>query len=842
MIGVIEMLNTDIFEFEFVDRENERKTIEAFLSDTSNQLPSTLWVQGSRGVGKSFLIKEQLTSRKDICCVFVNPEYGQQNPGAYLKLFIAQVNKAADMKLSSYLRANYSSFMAIGQKALNTTLKLSDLDEFGLEDLTASFTDYFISKHGEKETSVTVIKKYLLEATKKHGRLIIILDNFCQCDIKSLDIISTVIHELSYDRRIKYIICTTNEDLESRFDVKSFLAEKIPTKLLSVPPMDNRQLFARMLERNFDLDETSINLIVAAFDICKGTPQKFKELLINLYASQGIILCDHKARLSSDIFKTLLTKQAISFDIEAFSNDNVIAKYILPIISLWGAPVSYELLYDLMGYLEETFSISFIRGEIQQVIINLEKIHVLETVFQDHLLMIKFKHDATKIAVGEYFKNDRICSFFHYTFYEYIMAKVIVDTSPYWKVYYKSLRAYHSFMAQSEDWISYNYQYGKDLLEEEAYDDAAMIFSRLETAMFNLNANELFIICKAYYMCGLYQKANDIILSMQAREVKRDFTVEEQISFYILSARIKCCLFDTAKAIEEIENAEKLCRDNVHLHIITQGVKQSILFVSPGGFQQAKQIFDDLVSNYSDFSEMSFVFQSAMDYYEGKESKELLQRGIRNVEENHDRIHEGKIVNNLGFEYLRCGDYDSALDCFNKSIKILSEVQPHEQAYPYSNRAVLYMILGQYDRALEDIMEALFWNKSNYASLVLKSNRMLCYYHLGNPGWEKLFEELFDYISTAGGVDDKIFKKVCINLAYLSVKSNKTPIGINVLERCKPHIESETPHGKYRFLKLQRVLTGLVSERLPDANSEYKAYYCDIEFEPWLINFTHDLD
>jgi hypothetical protein len=53
-------------------------------------------------------------------------------------------------------------------------------------------------------------------------------------------------------------------------------------------------------------------------------------------------------------------------------------------------------------------------------------------------------------------------------------------------------------------------------------------------------------------------------------------------------------------------------------------------------------------------------------------------------------------------------------------------------------------------------------------------------------------------------------------------------------------MKNEWEHGRYRFLKLKNELTGNTFELpLPKAVA-HKNYYCGIEFEPWLINFSHE--
>lgn len=229
-----------------------------------------------------------------------------------------------------------------------------------------------------------------------------------------------------------------------------------------------------------------------------------------------------------------------------------------------------------------------------------------------------------------------------------------------------------------------------------------------------------------------------------------------------------------------------------------------------------------------------------MDYYEGNESQVLLNKGISLAKRFSDKLTEGKILNNIGFEYLRCANYEEADKSFKKSILTLEGIQPHEQVYPYSNLAVLHMISKNWEEALNDIAEALFWNKSSYASLVLKTNRMLCYYFSDNPLWNNIYIELFDYINSNHYIDDKIYKKICINLALVALKNKQSDEAAQLLDYCLPHLKAEWPHARYRFLKMKQDLTGELQSLTLPPNPCYNDYYCKIEFEPWLVNFSHD--
>ena len=61
-----------------------------------------------------------------------------------------------------------------------------------------------------------------------------------------------------------------------------------------------------------------------------------------------------------------------------------------------------------------------------------------------------------------------------------------------------------------------------------------------------------------------------------------------------------------------------------------------------------------------------------------------------------------------------------------------------------------------------------------------------------------------------------------------------------ILKLCEPHLKNEWAHGKYRFLKLKQQLSKEEEDLPKPTNSCHRQYYCELDFEPWLVTFTHD--
>ena len=78
------MLNTDIFQFEFVDRTDERQKVDEYLDDFSKSPGYALWMNGKRGTGKSFFLTKYVATKKEFTSIYVNVEMGNVAPETYL--------------------------------------------------------------------------------------------------------------------------------------------------------------------------------------------------------------------------------------------------------------------------------------------------------------------------------------------------------------------------------------------------------------------------------------------------------------------------------------------------------------------------------------------------------------------------------------------------------------------------------------------------------------------------------------------------------------------------------------------------------------------------------------
>ena len=224
--------------------------------------------------------------------------------------------------------------------------------------------------------------------------------------------------------------------------------------------------------------------------------------------------------------------------------------------------------------------------------------------------------------------------------YEFLMTEVDNDTKKtdkYWSQYYQPVWAYHAFCIKANEWMKINYEYAFKLLGEGLYLDAKSIFDRLENVLPQLSCEQLMNIGYTYFHCGEYKSTVGVLsIVLENCDAKQKSSKDEYIMSLIYLARAKSCLLEYSDALKYIEIAEKESAKESVNYISVMAAKQSILFLTLNGFIKAKKIFDDIVQTEKITKELSLVYQSAMDYYEGETSVMYLNKGLTNDQKFND--------------------------------------------------------------------------------------------------------------------------------------------------------------------------------------------------------------
>ncbi|RLG44327.1 MAG: hypothetical protein DRN81_04785 [Thermoproteota archaeon] len=145
------------------------------------------------------------------------------------------------------------------------------------------------------------------------------------------------------------------------------------------------------------------------------------------------------------------------------------------------------------------------------------------------------------------------------------------------------------------------------------------------------------------------------------------------------------------------------------------------LYEEPEPVKSGDKKFDELImkclrkkpeQRFKNFSELEEVLQTIYEHLTGKRLKK----------ETSKEFEAWELVNR-GFSFCNLGQYEKAINDFNKAI----EIDPSD-AVAYTNRGTAYDNLGQYDKAIDDYNKAIEIN-SRYAEAY--NNRGNVYHKLG---------------------------------------------------------------------------------------------------------------
>ena len=221
-------------------------------------------------------------------------------------------------------------------------------------------------------------------------------------------------------------------------------------------------------------------------------------------------------------------------------------------------------------------------------------------------------------------------------------------------------------------------------------------------------------------------------------------------------------------------------------------------------------------------------------------------RGCHNFFDKHDALDNLKeaekilsselekafVKTTIGFVQVKCNEIDLAQQYFQEAYDSIRNIKIHESSYAANNLALCYMIKNNFQKAKEILIEALLWNRTDYANLVIQNNLMMCSLYLEEKmEAEDYYEYLKNYIKKPS-LDPILNRKIYLNLAIASRMLNQ-PIAQNMyIEKAKEFVKNTSSEWRYYCFIGE---SEQHSELCPSC-------ICDniTAFEPWFLIYAHD--
>ncbi|ANY69998.1 hypothetical protein BBD42_28475 [Paenibacillus sp. BIHB 4019] len=833
------MDNTKFFNFKFVNRKLEQEKLKSFYNHELSS--NVMWLSGPSGVGKSYLIEHTLKQVSNQKIIRLDLSSADQNINC-LKQLLSLLQDSTKLSFKDFIKNNYTSVLDITKNVISILFKTKgiDVDIDGLLNFVFDKTAAFVENEKQKHQSGFIVIQNYINHILSEGNMIIYIDNFTNCDSKSLEIISELLGSYIGNSGICFLLTTTNEKFNERTDISKILIEKIKLEHLKINPFSNQEYFNEILLHIFDLNHTDDEDLSALFSACEGSPEKLRSTLRNLYYHDGITGSVEKnnARIVADKFKEIISKKTTFLDVDKLSE---VEKMILRGILGFGKIINTNVLEEITRFLNEKL---FKMSEITHIdfLMSLEKLSntkIINISIENNVKKVRIEHDLiyrTLIMRLESPIYQPLVNFYLYNFLE--MNVVFLKENNLSNDDISYLIAWHAFRGEVSNWEEINLKYGLSRFQNNQFNDAILIFDRLKAHFRNFTNENLLEIATCYYENGKYADAKDIFNFIDAESLETKL----RYNYYYFYGKTENMLMNKQVAINYFQQALNNAEGEQEKEIMSLNMKQLALLETPNGREGALKIFNDIALNLTEERMQSratgYLLRTCINFYSGNKAIDFLEAAEKIAELNQDSVEKAFIQNNKGFEWFKQNKSTEACDAFNNSIELLSPIKIHEISYPLNNLAVCSMVKGKYAEAIKYLNKAKFWNNSKYAELTIKTHLAVCYSQ--EKEYEKAgteIDKLYEIIKSGNVIDSTIIRKICINLAIINKQLGKIDLAKECIEMGYAYAQNTST--AYRANQLIKELSPHFAGI--NTTSETGGTYClEAIFEPWFITFTHD--
>lgn len=818
------MDNRDIFHFDFVDRKKQENIINIFLSDSSSK--NYLWMDGESGIGKSYFIENRISTHIDNFTHIIICLPSETDNINCINEILKELQSNCKLDFIKFLQSNYKFLVDLGKKTSLELLKMKSISFEWFFEVLFDANIVFKDNKSNISSAVKVVKNYI-DSMLKNNKILLILDNFSNCDQKSLMILKSLLPSYIHNNRFKCIFVTTNSILEKREYIQIFLSESLPIQRMPFEELDKPNYFYSILDNIFEISEDIHQNINGIYNICKGNPETLKSLIRKIYLNNGINIpaSEHsKASINSKILNKYLIEKSFDIDNNDLSDDE---RFVIQVFLGFGTPIMLDILQSCILFIHKKLFLTSLWTipTVNNILSSLQRKNIL--IYDKK---IKFVHDRIYLGLNFLLENDLNRPLISLYFYEFLQENKNIDLDV------EYLLAYHAYIAQTSNWSEENYLYGLKKYKEKKYTDAFTIFSRLISKHIELKSTQEIIICKTLYEIGYYNDAKSLL-------IQKKFSFEnehDQFTYNYLLGKIENVLLNKKSAIEKYDEALKYVSNRAE-EIQILNLKHLALLETPDGKEKAREIFDNIALHLSDEEQKMIsvcnLLRNCNQFYTGLQAKEffMLAKDIANTQ--GALVDVAYVDNNYGLELFRTGDKEGAFNQFSLSYESLRDLKYHEAAYPLNNMAVCEIFKGKYTDALEYLLEAKYVNQSLYADLAIKVHMMTCYRELKNEKKCRMYmQKLEDYLFYRKISDYNIVRKLSINLCITHMYYREDKLATNCLSKGLPYFKGTI--SEYRGYKLDNSLNG-TNHTFANALKK-NDYYTTFNFEPWIITLSHD--
>ncbi len=767
------MKTTELFNFRFVDRVREQEELNNFFMNKSD---STLWIKGDSGFGKTTFFNYVYQNKwTDYNLCYINVAIDSSSVKIVTD-FISELEKFCETDFLLTTKKNFKQFYnGIYKRTKDITSEVfPQISNIISVILDAQY--FIITSTEEKKEAITVVIEYI-RLILNNRKLCICIDNFSRCDLETANFFIQIFKNFISEEYFRSCIITTEEDMKE--DLRDYIFHNLPFKDIKIEKLNEFIYFCQILNPIFNLNNFQEDDLRRLYLKCKGSPKKLSTFISKLLEKEGIQIYskqDAKAKINKKVFTEILKDEHIRFDQNDFSS---IQKWVIFSYLCLMECVQYELLENFALYIAKNLKLykSYNKTLFQEELSNLVDKNVLTYNVDSTITCC---HDTDYIDLMEIFRSSNLKEIFSLYAFSFLVAH------PYFSEK-QNLMCMHAREANIPKWELLNFRYGKSLSKSRFFYEAQKIFSYMEDCYDHLHPMQKLYIAINSYETGNYQLAIEQLNRFELAQLPFH---KARYYYYYFMGKSYNNIGKVSEGADMLERALSETPENSKEYAQTLNVLHMYYFEIPERKTHSKDIFKKIQENYKkSYPEIwANTMRGCHNFLEEEEALTVLKEA-ENMLDNE--LEKAFIMTTEGFIYIKLNNLDKAKEQFEKSCDIIKELKIHEYSYAANDLAICYMLDEKYLAAREILLQALFWNRTDYGNVVIQIHLMMCEIYLKQyKEANKYFEYLQRYMEIHCPTDDILNRKVYINLAIACRYLDKPLIKEIFLEKVHPYIHN----------------------------------------------------
>lgn len=804
------MKSTELFDFRFVDRKKERIIIEKFFSEHSG---NTLWIKGSSGLGKTTFFNYVLGQQSTYSLCYINIGLESSSIEIISEL-IMELQKNSKTQFLTQIKRKYQKFYNNTYKNVKNITEEVFPQISNIASIILDLGYTAVTWDEEHKNTADLIVEYLT-AILKDKRICICIDNFSRCDLKTAEIFYYIFKSFSAEEKFRSCIITTSEDLQN--SLQESIYKNLPCKELKLAALDKYIYFCEILTPIFDLNEFQTEDIKYIYDKCNGNPQKLSTIISKLLEQNAIDFENRqKAKIDKKILMSLLQCENVHFKDSDFSP---LQKWIIFSYICQEKVVKIEYLENLALYISKKIFLyrAYRKENFETEMLNLINNKVLKYNTDN---TITYCHDADYRDLMDIFNSSPFKGMFSQYSYEFFK-----NCENF--LHKEDLLCRHAREAKIAGWKKLNFFYGKKCSREGRIFEAQKIFARLSDEFHQLHVMQQLFIALNSYETGNYKLAIRQLEAIAYDKLKFNLA---QYYYYFYLGKSYYNQGNIHKAVDMLKNALAVVKKDSEKYVLTLNVLHMYYFEIADKIEQSRIIFEYIQKNFKEkFPEIwANTIRGCHNFLDNQDALDNLEEAERMLS---NELEKAFVKTTIGFVQIKCDKFDLARRYFQEAYEVIRNIKIHESSYVANNLALCHMIENDYLKAKEILTEALLWNRTDYANVVIQNNLMMCSIYLRQYAEAEDYYEYLKKYMEKPNPEPILNRKVYLNLAIASKLLDK-PFAYNeYVKRARAFVLNTPSEWRYYCLIGER-------EKHMDKRPVCK-YNLITAFDPWFLVYAH---